>query len=699
MKPDNKKWMLVFMVLLVFALASSLVMAAVDFGEIWHSIWTYPIKLIVNFAIVYFIFIVFSQTILERLDAMMGAKGQKADITQGVSGFFLYAIGLIIAVISAFALGSQYIWEWMLAAKILQPMVKFFWDGTAMRWDLLINTGILMIVGAALKNFLKPLKQNGSSKEAGWVMWIIILIVALFLANNIEQTAYKMDLHQTEHNYYVWKHPWGARAYYYLLGNENCVVDDATAKLSSNIADETQQKNGLIQQGVQPTDAKITKIDGNINNLQTQLKQRQTDLTKKVNELHKQDKKTRNQINTKRYCYTEKAIKSYISGGDKNPTSEIGINEDELVGYGILRGDHLFVLIGGTLLMLYIYKRKLKSTGAPLFEKGSKMSWVLSIFIAATSAHSGWTKIELIDLSYYLIIVLMYQSSKMEKIGWKFGLYYAIVDSFAITLFNHRPDFAWLIAKMIPAELFVGNVFLASWIRGMVIGMIAQWVTNKNSAVREALTQSRNEGHRRSRNWWLERFSGLSGRLSRIPILRNIFGDVAGAENRMLNYYGEMMTDIQDLQSMKAEFDRLHQKSLTPAGLTPAELARVRTLEIGDTTAASRCLDLNVNNAITLPSQVPDDGHPAYDPGVNIPAYTWNGANWIADPPVPSTRRNKSIRGTENYLRRMIIIHNWDNIQQANRIIQMYNLGPTIATEADLREEEQQQPPPEGGAP
>ena len=657
MKPDNKKWMIGFMVLIVFALASSLVMAAIDFGEIWHSVWTYPVKLIVNFALIYFIFIIFSQTILERLDAMMGAKGQKADITQGISGFFLYAIGLIIAVISAFALGGQYIWEWMLAAKMLQPIVKFFWDGKAMRWDLLLNALIILLAGAAVKNFMVKPNANAHSKEAGWVTWIIILLIAFFLANNIEQLGEKTGYHGEKHDYYLWKHPWGVKAYYYLLGNENCIVNDDISSLQDQ---KNEAQTELGKTGVAADPNKGPGLTSQIQNIDTQITNSRTTLQGKIDTLHKQDKKTRAEINQKRFCYTDKSIKAYSEKGEKNTKEDMGISENEVIGYGVLRGDHLFVLIGGTVLMLWVFMRKRKGGEAPIFDKGSKMVYVLAIFIAASSAHSGWTKIQLIDISYWLVLILMYQNSKMKSAGWKFGLYYAIVDSFSMALFNYRPDAAKIFTIIPP----YADDFVSTWIRGTIIGFAAQLFSKKEGAFRQAWDSSRNEAKRRGTESWLNMFSKINK--GKWNPLRFILGDVEAGENRLRGYYNQMATDVNDLDNMRTELQ----------GLDPAQNGpRIIELQQGRAVQCQR-IDIQTPERTTFSEGMPDNRHAAYDYGAGTISIFESANNvWArSNVTVNCIARNKSVLGIEDYLRKAILANNNNNVQQANAILQELGL-------------------------
>ena len=175
------------------------------------------------------------------------------------------------------------------------------------------------------------------------------------------------------------------------------------------------------------------------------------------------------------YCYVQESVDEYA--GERGHVERTFTSFKDVTksngGFGILRGTRLFVLIGGTLLMIWLF-----SSG--IFGQGMtdiKTRWALSIAIAATSAANGLEKGQFILIAYWTILIILARNMGFKQDGnWNtfgLGFAYGIVNTLSNNIFgaeNVGYQFAW-----------DGNSFLANFIAGSIAGYVISAAIKSNS--------------------------------------------------------------------------------------------------------------------------------------------------------------------------------------------------------------------------
>lgn len=168
--------------------------------------------------------------------------------------------------------------------------------------------------------------------------------------------------------------------------------------------------------------------------------------------------------NSKKFCYTAASKLPKAERPDDTSPSD----ENPLLGWGILRGGRLFILIGSIIVFYLLFK-----VVSPNLDNTARVP--LTIMFAITTAQANTAKSQFLNMAYWVLLFLLYktfakQTGEGEKTGegMAWGLSFGTVHTLAITTFRQYG----LGLPMFPQTgSFISN-FMYGFIFGLILGMV-----------------------------------------------------------------------------------------------------------------------------------------------------------------------------------------------------------------------------------
>ena len=340
------------------------------------------------------------------------------------------------------------------------------WQGKYFTKQIIVNTlmimGILYIVLMVLPQVFPDMGRSSflSSYSQGNTNTIIFFTV-------IGMLSLIVSINAIGPSEYVWEKQWWTDGKLYLLGDKYCTLDmhqeeiDGLKNAEAKYYQKNDNGNIIIGNDGKPALAKENWIRSVTKGLPIikSAQEKVNTYTKNIEALSKE------QQDSRRYCYT---AKSKLPSAQR-PTTEYSTTEGEKIGWGILRGQRLFVLIGSLLIFFLLFK----IIGTEL---DATVRWVLTIMFAANTAQSGMLKSEFLKMAYWTLLFLLFktftQKTGDDKTGQTMacGLSFGIVNTMAVTAFAEYN----LGIPMFQSPNFVTNFLIGAGF-GLVIGLIKNW--------------------------------------------------------------------------------------------------------------------------------------------------------------------------------------------------------------------------------
>lgn len=162
-----------------------------------------------------------------------------------------------------------------------------------------------------------------------------------------------------------------------------------------------------------------------------------------------------------------KGVKEYLIGGEgytKENDYCIQANEqgEAVTKCAILRGTHLFVFVGVSIILSLLFNSKLSFGG----EGSKKWMWVLGVIVGAETAHSGLSKSAFLQIAYWWLLILIFR--KMRDAGTypgvAAGLSYGLVNT---------------VGRIFGIGLVGGRSFVWNFVIGYIFGVVYDMLTGK----------------------------------------------------------------------------------------------------------------------------------------------------------------------------------------------------------------------------
>ncbi len=339
------------------------------------------------------------------------------------------------------------------AAKLKEWRQKFF------TVKILINTicvFFLIFIGVRIFDKFKGTSYSGKDSKLVLIgMAVFALVISIQFIGPTE---------------FLWEKEGVRSASLYFLGDKNCEYDLRQAEIDGlvdarnsylkkektviegkevEVYDSDAIEEGLIRGGLRkiPLGTKLVdSAEGVV-----------ASYDKKIEVVEK------DAANSKKFCYTAASKLPKAERPDNTSPSE----ENPLLGWGILRGGRLFILIGSLLIYFLLFK-----IVSPNLDKTARVA--LTIMFAANTAQSNLGKAQFLGMAYWVLLFLLYktfvkQTGQGDKTGegMAWGLSFGVVHTMATTTFRQYG----LGLPMFPQTGdFISN-FIFGFVFGIMIGM------------------------------------------------------------------------------------------------------------------------------------------------------------------------------------------------------------------------------------
>ncbi|NQV08543.1 hypothetical protein HQ529_01675 [Candidatus Woesearchaeota archaeon] len=365
----NKVFGIVMLVLIVLTMTSSLATAAIT-DTIKNATNNYKHE-VVNI-------LVLSVLLITAIALYPKLEKRQREILQFV--------GIVAAIFIAFRFGAdEYFWK---IGKIMIFMHLRIW----------INTLVIIVVGFIIISIPKIAEKLPKEGMAKYAVYLVLFIMAFMIAiSPMKDDNGKIEKYPGDDKYpYIWEREYIKPWKFILLGDSECYASDGFVigkqkdkeiKLSDGEEyyikdDELYHYDNDWYLGWFQSDEKIELDSIENNKIKEELKGKITI--------------TEDSSKGGRYCYTQESKE-----GVKGP-KVLNKGDEELLGFGILRGQNLFIFILGTFLLIWLFNYLLG-------KENNYINYTISVLLAGSMAHSGMSWGRFILLAEVITWYLLYK--------------------------------------------------------------------------------------------------------------------------------------------------------------------------------------------------------------------------------------------------------------------------------------------------